>query len=228
MLSIVDLIEADTFSMDLAAYALAAIGGGASFMIGALPQAAGKTTLMTALLNFVPADVELITADDAAVRDRPAPAYGGRGCYVCHEIGHASLYAYLWGESLRAYFALAAAGHMLATNLHADTYAQARAQICDDNPVPDEALWRMNLMFFLSVDGTGADTRRRIVAVWESDGRQPHRRIFGAEPAAPLAECSTLVSAPDLANARQRLEQLADRGARSLAEVRAGIVATAP
>ena len=66
MLSIVDLIEAGTFSRDLAAYSLAAIGDGASFMVGALPGGAGKTTAMGALLNFVPRDVSLVAADGEA------------------------------------------------------------------------------------------------------------------------------------------------------------------
>ena len=46
MLSIVDLIQAGTISRDLAAYALAAIGNGASFLVGAMPGGAGKTTVM--------------------------------------------------------------------------------------------------------------------------------------------------------------------------------------
>lgn len=46
MLSIVDLIEAGTMTRELAAYSLAAIGAGASFMVGALPGGAGKTTVI--------------------------------------------------------------------------------------------------------------------------------------------------------------------------------------
>jgi hypothetical protein len=60
MLSIVDLIEAGTMSREVAAYSLAAIGAGASFMVGALPGGAGKTTVMGALLNFVPLGVPLV------------------------------------------------------------------------------------------------------------------------------------------------------------------------
>ena len=41
-------------------YALAAIGNGASFMVGANPGGAGKTTVMGALLNLVPDDAELV------------------------------------------------------------------------------------------------------------------------------------------------------------------------
>jgi len=63
MLSIVDLIDAGTMTRDVAAYSLAAIGNGASFMVGALPGGAGKTTVMGALLNFVPREVRLVPAD---------------------------------------------------------------------------------------------------------------------------------------------------------------------
>ena len=45
MLSVVDLIEAGTMTRDMAAYSLAAIGSGASFMVGAPPGGAGKTTV---------------------------------------------------------------------------------------------------------------------------------------------------------------------------------------
>ena len=51
MLSIVDLIDAGTVTRDLAAYSLAAISNGASFMVGAMPGGAGKTTVMGALLK---------------------------------------------------------------------------------------------------------------------------------------------------------------------------------
>src|SRR5512137_1124903 len=125
MLSVVDLIDAGTLTRDVTAYALAAIGRGASFMVGALPGGAGKTTIMGALLNLVPADVRLVPADSletiaSGLRERSA-----RRCYVCHEIGAGPYYAYLWDEALRRYFELPDAGHMLATNLHADTYAEA-------------------------------------------------------------------------------------------------------
>ena len=63
MLSAVDLLSANTVTPDLAACLLAAIRGGASFMVGAQPGGAGKTTVMGALLNFVPANVELRPAD---------------------------------------------------------------------------------------------------------------------------------------------------------------------
>ncbi len=222
MLSIVDLIEAGTVTAELAAYSLAAIGRGASFLVGAVPGGAGKTTVMGALLNFVPTDVQLAAADGMAAIRRGSDAAGRRRCYICHEIGRGPYYAYLWGPELRAYFDLPAAGHMLATNLHADTCQQARRQICDDNGVTAEALRRMSLMYFMSVRRSGLRSRRRIETVWESDGTQPHRQVFAADSAEAFAE-SSLVLAEDVARARATIEKLLADGARTIEQVRAAI-----
>lgn len=230
MLSIVDLVEAGTMSGELAAYALAAIGRGASFLVGAGPGGAGKTTVMGALLNGVPCEVELAPADGCEALEeglRRTPKEGGtRRCYICHEIGSGPYYAYLWGEELRAYFRLCEAGHMLATNLHADTYAEARAQICDENAVPEAALRRMNLMFFLSVRRSGWKTVRRIETVWESDGASAHRQVFARDGGEAGLTLTGFVAAADIAAARQTVEQLMARGARTIAEVRAGLLAS--
>jgi len=223
MLSIVDLIEAGTMSRDLAAYALAAIGRGASFLVGANPGGAGKTTVMGALLNFVPPDVWLAPADGLAAIRRGAAQPNPPHCYICHEIGRGPYYAYLWGEELRAYFDLRLAGHMLATNLHADTFEEAREQICGQCGVSEQALRRMNLMLFLSVRGRGLGVRRRIETVWESDGVGPHRQVFAADAGATV-ESSRLASAEDIARARRTIDRLLAEGARTVEQVRALII----
>jgi hypothetical protein len=216
MLSVMDLIEAGTMTAELAAYCLAAIGGGASFMVGAMPGGAGKTTVMGALLNFVPASVELVPADGQAAISRGLRDSSQRQCFICHEIGAGPYYAYLWDQELRDYFNLAEAGHMLATNLHADTYEQAHDQICRQNDVPESALRRMNLMLFLSVRGD----RRRIETVWESDGQQSHRLIYEASNGGRVGP-GHLVTAPKLAASGHIIERLISSGWRTIEEVRA-------
>jgi len=216
MLSVVDLIEAGTLTRELAAYSLAAIGAGASFLVGAIPGGAGKTTVMGALLNFVPRDVVLAPADgmEAIQRGRDAD---GRRCYICHEIGRGGYYAYLWGDELRAYFDLPEAGHMLATNLHADTFEQARDQICRDSEVAEAALRRMNLMFFLDVGRGLGGVRRRITTVWESDGQNGHRQVANDDMAPGQSQ---LVSNKELAKARQAVDELLASGVRTIEQVR--------
>jgi hypothetical protein len=98
---------------------------------------------MGALLNFVPPEVELAPADSQESIEQALAGNSPRRCFICHEIGPGSYYAYLWGQELLEYFSVAEAGHMLATNLHADTYEQARDQICQQNEVPEAALRRL-------------------------------------------------------------------------------------
>ena len=228
MLSIVDLIDAETVGRDLAAYSLAAIGGGASFMVGAMPGGAGKTTVMGALLNFVPSGIRLATADGTAAIRRGEKTPRPRCCFICHEISSGPYYAYLWGDELRAFFDLAGAGHMLATNLHADTFEQASDQVCRDNGVPAETLRRMNLMFFLSVARSGGGYVRRVERVWESDGRAPHRLVFSAGGSPSPAESSHLVTAEDIARARATIDELMAGRARTIEQVRKAILLDGP
>jgi len=220
MLSIVDLIEAGTMTRDMAAYSLAAIGNGASFMVGALPGGAGKTTVMGALLTFVPAGVRLVPADGVDAIERGLGEPVPKCCYVCHELGRGPYYAYLWGHALRRYFDLPGGGHIIATNLHADTYTQAHEQVCVENRVPRRDFARMNLLYFLSVDGGGRNAKRRVSAIWESDGEEAHCQILGADVSAPLNQMSGIVSANDFAAARNTINTIIDSGIDTIEEVR--------
>jgi hypothetical protein len=220
MLSIVDLIEAGTLDEDLAAYSLATIRQGASFMVGARPGGAGKTTVMGALLNLVPADVELAAADGPATVKSGMAARDRRRCYICHEIGAGPYYAYLWDEPLRRYFDLPLAGHMLATNLHADTCLEARQQVCGDNGVSREAFRRMSLLFFLRVT-RGFRSKRKVIEVWESDGTSDHACVYGEGVSPALVAASNRVEAEAFANARGEIERLLSSGRKTIQDVRA-------
>jgi hypothetical protein len=58
MLTLPDLVQAGTMDLPMAGYLMAAVSSGASFMVGCVPGGGGKTTVMGALLNVGPADVE--------------------------------------------------------------------------------------------------------------------------------------------------------------------------
>ena len=180
MLSIFDLLAAKTLDLDLAAYLMARISKGSSFMVGSVPGGAGKTTVMCALLNFVPVDVPLIPATAEAVYKAARTKTSPRGCYVCHEIGSGSYFAYLWAESLREYCGLFEQGHMLATNLHADDLEQARDQVCGANNVQIEYFNRFELLIFLRIDDDYFKAHRWIEEVYSSGGSSEHALIFHA------------------------------------------------
>ena len=189
MLSIFDLLSAKTLELDLAAYLMARISRGASFMVGAVPGGAGKTTVMCALLNFVPADVTLVAATPEAVCRAAEKAASRRVCYACHEIGSGSYFAYLWSDALRDYCQLSERGHMLATNLHADDLEQARDQVCGTNGVPANHFNKFELLIFLRVKGGYFDARRWIDLVYSGDGSSEHELIFTADEGLKKDRC---------------------------------------
>ena len=189
MLSIFDLLEAKTVDLDLAAYLMARISRGASFMVGAVPGGAGKTTVMCALLNFIPADVTLIAATPEAVYSAAERTTPQRACYICHEIGSGSYFAYLWSDALRDYCRLPERGSMLATNLHADDLEQARNQVCGTNGVQADHFNKFELLIFMRVKGGYFDARRWIDLVYSSDGSSEHELIFTADKGLKKKSC---------------------------------------
>jgi hypothetical protein len=180
MLSVFDLLAAETLDLDLAAYLMARISTGSSFMVGSVPGGAGKTTVMCALLNFVPVDVPLIAATPEAVYEAANFNQSPRACYVCHEIGSGYYFAYLWADALRAYCGLSEHGNMLATNLHADNLKQAKHQVCKTNGVPDEHFNKFELLIFMRAQNGYLKTNRWIEEVYSSDGSSGHELIFSA------------------------------------------------
>jgi hypothetical protein len=178
MLSVFDLLAAKTLDLDSAAYLMARISTGASFMVGSVPGGAGKTTVMCALLNFVPLDVQLVAATPQAVHQ--AAKAPPRACYICHEIGSGAYFAYLWASELQSYCRLFEYGHILATNLHADDPDHARDQICGTNNVPTDHFNRFELLVFLRVDGDYIKTDRWIEEVYSGDGSSAQALIFRA------------------------------------------------
>lgn len=222
MLSVFDLMAAGTLDLDLAAYLTARISRGASFLVGAMPGGAGKTTVMCALLNLVPAEVVLTAATPEVLYGVRGEQAGRRFCYICHEIGPGTYYAYLWGGDLRRYCDLGGNRNMLAANLHADDVRQARDQICCDNGVCPEHFDRFNLLIFLRVEGALWNARRRIEKVHDRGRVGRHRLIHDAATASPFSMPSDgdLVDVRHLEVCRDFLKQGLDAGTRTIEQTR--------
>jgi hypothetical protein len=175
-LSVLDLLDVGTVSPELAAYLGAAILDGHSFLVGAVPGGAGKTTVMGAFLNFVPPGVDL----RAATEGTPGATLSrddSRLCLICHEIGQGPYFGYLWGQDVRDFFELPTAGHMAATNLHADDVDQARQIICGGCGVSNEAFSSWPLFLFLRLEGrTWSDRKPVVHTAWEGPDRLVYQR----------------------------------------------------
>ncbi len=214
-LSIVDLIQAGTLSIEMAAYAMRAMHEGASLLTGARPGGAGKTTLMAAILNFLPPDVQLVTVDGSHViregLERPAaePA-----CYLAHEIGSGDWYGYIWGRDVTDFISLIDGSRRIATCLHADTLDELTDILCSPAlRVPRSALSRVGLVLFMHVARGPDGYRRRVATFWEADGQGRHQLQFQWDAGTDtFQQVGELRQPEQLGNYLQFLRRLLDQG----------------
>ena len=174
LLSLADLYKAKTMPLDLAAFLLYRISRGDSFITGAVPGGAGKTTVMCALANAIPERTPIRHA--ANINDLLDGERSPASCYICHEMSEAGYFGYLWGEELRAFFKLKQYGHILASNLHAGTLEQAKLLITKQNKVTEDAFNAVNLYVFITPGIT-----REIRTAWYSPGDgMEHAPVYSA------------------------------------------------
>jgi len=151
-LSIVDLIEAGTLSIEMAACGMRAVANGASLLTGARPGGAGKTTLMATFLNLLPPGVRIVT-------------------------GH--WYGYIWGRQVAEFLALIEGPRRVASCLHADTLDELKA-ILTSPPLgaSDEAIRRVGLIMFMHADWGIRGIRRRVASFYLANPDGRHELVF--------------------------------------------------
>ncbi len=187
-LSIVDLINANTLNVDMAAYSLYAIAKGASFLTAARPGNAGKTTLLACLLTFLPPGVQIVTTSDPSIVAEARRIMGGekgeKFCFLCHEIGSGHWYGYLWGRYVGQFLHLMSNGCRTASCIHADTLPEVRdILVSRELGVSEEDFARLDLMLFMNLERSLMGYRRRVATFYESgDGTGEHNLIFTWDP----------------------------------------------
>lgn len=183
-LGIVDLIRAGTINAEMAAFACRAMENGASILTGARPGGAGKTTLMAALLGFLPPEVPIATVDrPAVIRQGHLQPTDRAECYLVHEIGSGQWFGYLWGPDVADFLSLIEGRRRIASCLHADTLEELR-QILSSPPlgVEPSVLARVELVLFMHVDAAGGGYRRRVSTFYQADGAGNHQLLYRWDP----------------------------------------------
>ena len=232
MLSLVDLLDAESVDPPLAAYLAAVMYRGHSLLVGAEPGGAGKTTVMCALLNFVPPETTLQAADGLiTLRQAHEAPPDHRTCYIAHEISPASYYyAYLWGHEARQFFALGARGALIASNLHADTLDATRKQLLEENEVPSSHLDAVALKVYLGTRRQSAWAMRRWVwRVYEHAGNGD-RLLWSADAPGRFTrrDESHIVSEADEARFAELLAALQAEDIRRIEAVRRALLTRLP
>jgi hypothetical protein len=130
-LSMVDLVRNGTLSAEEGAAVWWALEHGASLWVVAGPQGAGKTTLATACLTFLPSNARLYVT--AGPRDRLELPDGDDGpVYLLVNELSWHLPFYLSGPAARQAFELLREGVRVVGTLHARSTAEALEVMCDE------------------------------------------------------------------------------------------------
>lgn len=245
-LSIVDLINANTLNVDMAAYSLCAMANGASFLTAARPGNAGKTTLMACLMTFLPPRVRTITIGSPSVITEAGRSISEEGaenlCFLCHEIGSGPWYGYLWGQYVGQLLHLMNNGCRIASCIHADTLPEMRDILVSRKlGVSAEDFDRLGLVLFMNLGRTLTGYRRRVATLYESSGKAgQHNLLFSWNPEsdtfsqqgeprllermAQQRGISTEQVAPELQRCRLFIESLMESGDTDFRWVRKQIV----
>lgn len=181
-LSIVDLIKANTLSVDMAAYSMYAIANGASFLTAARPGNAGKTTLLACLLTLLPPGIKIISVSSPDVVAQAHKIMDGQKpdkfCFLPHEIGHGRWYGYLWGKHVGQLMHLMNDGCRVASCIHADTLPELHnIMVSGELGVSEEDFNRLGLIMFMKLERELAGYSRRVMTFYES-GNDGHNLVF--------------------------------------------------
>lgn len=170
-LSIADLIAAGTINPEMAALCWLMVEGGASLLTGAVPGGAGKTTLMAALLSFLPPGERIATVSGPEVLRRvERGGMPGPTTLLAHEIGSGHWFGYIWGRQAARFFAAWRHGARRVTCLHSDDPEQT-AEALRALGVADQDLAHVALQLYMRVSGGWARPLRRVASL--------HARLAG-------------------------------------------------
>lgn len=161
MLSVIDLLEAGTLTRYQLCWLVARIESGSSWLVGAVPGGAGKTTVMSALLGMLPREERVRLATPSTGWERSQPGE----CIVAYEIGRGPYEAYVWGHDLRRMAELGRSGCRIVTNLHTDTLEQAHEQIVVQNGVAEKDFGAFGLFLPVTVRRGVRGARRTIESI---------------------------------------------------------------
>ena len=181
VLSMVDLVAANTLTAEMAAYCFYLMSHGASALTAAMPQNSGKTTLLGCLLTGTHPEsrIRMITATpdlESADLASEAPE-----TLLVHELSPAPIPGYLWGTDVRRIFDLIRPGRAFASCMHADTLAQLNHILTSDEQLglSHSDILKIDLLCFLHLDTDGNGDRRRVTTLYEAfGGADEHRLLF--------------------------------------------------
>jgi hypothetical protein len=149
-LSILDVVSSGAIDFKLAGLLWLFMEHRASVLVAAGPAFAGKTTILHALLDFLPPDIQRVTlngyTDDFKFLggNRPEKTY-----LVAEEISN-HMYEYLWGHQVVKAFELIPKGYALGGTVHARNLKEV-AYVLHALGVPASLIAKLDLVIILQI-----------------------------------------------------------------------------
>ena len=153
MLSILDLINANTLSLDMASYLLSWMQENPSLLTAALESGTGKTTLMGALLNLIRPGIKIKSISEVPSKPKEDIKY------MVHEIGKGLYYSYLW-EEIPDFFSLSKG--TLVSGIHASNLEEIKKKLTALG-VSEKGIHKLDLILIMeNLD------KRRVTKIYEN------------------------------------------------------------
>lgn len=169
-MSLPELVAARDLDPRAAALCSAVLAAHGSLLVAARRPRSGKTTLLSAIVDTLPAGIERIYlrggAETGAYRET---AHADRALLLVNELS-SHLPVYLWGEPAVAAFRALRDGFALAATLHADDPDEAITVLRDDCGIDPGDLGRIDLLVVLRAYPAGDGVARRVAGLYRLDG----------------------------------------------------------
>jgi hypothetical protein len=243
-MSITEIVEAGNMDARTAALCGMALEAHGSLLIAAEQPHSGKTTTLTALLDYLPRRTRRIFIRGwSETFDFVAQTQPDDTILLANELS-SHLPVYLWGPKALRVFATLARGYALGSTLHADSAEEAVTQLTEELGVAPADLARVDLLMVMRIYGTPhGGHARRVVSLHRLGDRaggvsltplvthDPGDDTFAHDAESELAllehlrgEGSEALGA-ELERRAARLEELSGRGTYDIPEVRAALAA---
>lgn len=131
-MSIVEIAEAGTLDRRLAAVLWLLLEARRSLILASEPPMSGKTTMLSALLAFLPADTRLVFLRGLSETFDYTRQGEARTSYLLVNELSDHLPVYLWGPKATRMFATLRDGYGLGATMHADDVAEVLAQLREE------------------------------------------------------------------------------------------------
>lgn len=173
-MSVTELLEAGNFDARTAALAWLVLESHGSLLIAAEQPHSGKTTTLTAFLDFLPDEVRRVFirgwSETFDYLDQTEP---GGTLLLANELS-SHLPVYLWGPKAVRVFRSLRQGYALASTLHADSAQEAVEQLTDELGVAKSDLERVDLLAVMRLYRTSrGGIARRLVSLHRVRGLVP-------------------------------------------------------